>query len=248
MNGPGAPVSLPPLELSLVIPTYNQRERTARSAAHAMRWLEERLSGRSELIVVDDGSRADEAVTPADLPAGVILVRQERNLGKGGAIRSGVSRARGAFVVFTDSDLPFSLDPIEVTLAILRDGADVVIGDRLHPGSSAGAAVGPLRRLSSAVYTWLVNHALGLDYTDTQCGYKGYRSAAARELFGHLRVTSFAFDAELLLRAQGAGLRVVRQPVRLVHNEDSSVSLRRHAPGMLWDVARLAWWRYRRTL
>jgi glycosyltransferase involved in cell wall biosynthesis len=110
-----------------------------------MRWLEERLSGRSELIVVDDGSRADEAVTPADLPAGVILVRQERNLGKGGAIRSGVARARGAYVVFTDSDLPFSLEPIETTLAMLQSGADVVIGDRLHPESSATAPVGRLR-------------------------------------------------------------------------------------------------------
>jgi glycosyltransferase involved in cell wall biosynthesis len=237
-----------PLELSLVIPTFNQRARTARSAAEAARWLNERFGGRGELIVVDDGSRADEAVTPGDLPAGVILVRQEHNLGKGGAIRSGVARARGAYVVFTDSDLPFSLEPIETTLATLRDGADVVIGDRLHPESSAATPVGPLRRLSSAVYTWLVNHALGLDYADTQCGYKGYRAAAARELFGHLRVTSFAFDAELLLRAHAAGYRVVRQPVRLVHNEDSSVSLLEHAPGMLWDVARLAWWRYRRSL
>jgi hypothetical protein len=159
-----------------------------------------------------------------------------------------VARARGLYVVFTDSDLPFSLDPIERTLATLREGADVVIGDRLHPESSASAPLGPLRRLSSAVYTWLVNHALGLDYADTQCGYKGYRAAAARELFGRLRVTSFAFDAELLLRAHAAGHRIVRQPVRLVHNEDSSVSLLKHAPGMLWDVARLAWWRYRRAL
>jgi len=236
------------MELTVVIPSFNQRARTARSAAVASQWLEHRFQGCSELIVVDDGSRADETVTAADLPAGVILVRQERNQGKGGAIRSGVAKARGRYVVFTDSDLPFSLEPIERTLATLRAEADVVIGDRLHPESSAAAPVGPLRRLSSAVYTWLVNHALGLDYADTQCGYKGYRGAVARDLFAHLRVTSFAFDAELLLRARAAGYRVVRQPVRFVHNEDSSVSLLTHAPGMLWDVARLAWWRYRRAL
>jgi glycosyltransferase involved in cell wall biosynthesis len=241
-------VSAAPLELSLVIPAFNQRARTVRSAEQALRWLEEGFRGRSELIVVDDGSRELEALAPADLPPGAVLVRHDRNLGKGAAIRSGVARARGAYVVFTDSDLPFGLEPVEGTLATLRGGADVVIGDRLHPDSSATAPVGPLRRLSSAVYTWLVNHALGLDYADTQCGYKGYRAVAAHELFGHLRVTSFAFDAELLLRAHAAGLRIVRQPVRLVHNEDSSVSLFRHAPGMLWDVARLAWWRYRRAL
>jgi glycosyltransferase involved in cell wall biosynthesis len=241
-------VSAAPLELSLVIPAFNQRVRTARSAEQAARWLRDRYAGRYELILVDDGSRPDETLTARDLSSDVVLVRHDRNLGKGGAIRSGVTRARGAYVVFTDSDLPFSLEPIEATLATLRGGADVVIGDRLHPESSATAPVGPLRRLSSAVYTWLVNHALGLDYADTQCGYKGYRAAAAQDLFGRLRVTSFAFDAELLLRAHAAGLRVVRQPVHLVHNEDSSVSLLRHAPGMLWDVARLAWWRFRRAL
>jgi len=237
-----------PLELSLVIPAFNQRARTARSARQALDWLGHRFPQRSELILVDDGSRPEEKLTTADLSSDVVLVRHDRNLGKGGAIRSGVARARGAYVVFTDSDLPFSLEPIETTLATLQAGADVVIGDRLHPESSATVPVGPLRWLSSAVYTWLVNHALGLDYADTQCGYKGYRGAAAHELFGRLRVTSFAFDAEVLLRAHAAGLRVARQPVRLVHNEDSSVSLLRHAPGMLWDVARLAWWRYRRAL
>ena len=238
----------PAIELSLVIPAFNQRIRTMRAAREASGWLRERFGGRAELIVVDDGSRPGDAVTAADLPSDVVLVRHARNAGKGGALRSGVARARGAYVVFTDSDLPFSLTPIAATLATLREGADVVIGDRLHPESNASAAVGTLRRFSSMVYTWLVNHALGLDYADTQCGYKGYRAAAAHELFGRLRVTSFAFDAELLLRARAAGLRVARQPVQLVHNEDSSVSLSRHAPGMLWDLARLFWWRWRRTL
>lgn len=237
-----------PLEVSLVIPTFNQRTRTIHTVQEAARWLQARLGAAAEVIVVDDGSTASPVLDAADLPPGVQLVRHPRNLGKGGAVRTGVAHARGAYVVFTDSDLPFSLEPVAATLAALRDGADVVIGDRLHPESSATAPVGPLRRLSSAVYTWLVNHALGLDYADTQCGYKGYRAAAARELFGRLRVTSFAFDAELLLRAHAAGYRVARQPVRLVHNEDSSVSLLRHAPGMLWDIARLAWWRHRRAL
>src|SRR5262249_30712038 len=179
----------PPLELSLVIPTYNQRARTFQAVQDARAWLQARLGTSAELIVVDDGSRLAERLGPADLPPGVQFVQHPRNLGKGGAVRSGVARARGAYVIFTDSDLPFSLDPVPTTMAWLRDGADVVIGDRLHPESVAAIEVGPLRRLSSVVYTWLVNHALGLDYPDTQCGYKGYRAAAARELFGSLQVT-----------------------------------------------------------
>jgi dolichyl-phosphate beta-glucosyltransferase len=237
-----------PLEVSLVIPTFNQRIRTIRTTKEAAHWLRAWGGAGAEVIVVDDGSTALPILDAADLPPGVQLIRHPRNLGKGGAVRTGVAHSRGAYVVFTDSDLPFSLEPIEATLATLRERADVVIGDRLHVESLATATVKPLRQFSSSVYTWLVNHVLGLDYADTQCGYKGYRADVARHLFGRLRVTSFAFDAELLLRAEAAGYRVERQPVRLVHNEDSSVSLVRHAPRMLWDVARLAWWRYRRAL
>ena len=235
-------------ELSLVIPAFNQRARTIRAAREADAWLRGQFGSRAELIVVDDGSQGPQKLSPGDLPAGTVLVTHPRNLGKGGAVRSGMVQARGAYAVFTDSDLPFSLDPLPRTLEHLRDGADVVIGDRLHPESAAQVRVGPLRHLSSVAYTWMVNHALGLDFPDTQCGYKGYRRDAARDLFGRLKTTSFAFDAELLLRARAAGYRVVRQPVRLVHNDDSSVRLLRHAPGMLLDMARLAWRRWRRSL
>src|SRR5262245_49109724 len=168
----------PPLELSLVIPTYNQRARTIEAARDAQEWLQARLGARAELILVDDGSAPGQRLDANDVPPGVQVVQHPKNLGKGGAVRSGVARARGQYVIFTDSDLPFSLDPVPTTLAWLRDGADVVIGDRLHPESQAAIAVGPLRRLSSVVYTWLVNHALGLDFPDTQCGYKGYRAEA----------------------------------------------------------------------
>jgi dolichyl-phosphate beta-glucosyltransferase len=229
------------LRLSLIIPAYNQRQRTRRSAATAAAFLRERYADAAELIVVDDGSNPDEAIEPGDLPQGVALVRLPRNLGKGGAVRAGVARAQGAYVVFTDSELPFTLEPLETTLAWLAADADIVIGDRLHPESACAVRVGPLRRLSSVVYTLLVNHLLGLDYADTQCGYKGYRAAVAKDLFGRLEVRSFAFDAELLLRARKAGYVVRRQPLRLVHDEDSSVRLARHAPRMLADLLWLGW-------
>jgi dolichyl-phosphate beta-glucosyltransferase len=227
--------------LSLIIPAYNQRSRTLRAAATAMDFLRGRFGDRAELIMVDDGSEPEQALEPGTLPAGAVLVRHTENLGKGGAIRSGVARARGEYVVFTDSDLPFSLEPLSTTLAWLGEGTDIVIGDRLHAESRAEIAVSPMRRLSSFVYTFLVNRLLGLPFPDTQCGYKGYRAAVAKDLFGRLEVTSFAFEVEVLLRARAAGYRVRQQPLHLVHDEDSSVRLGRHAPRMLLDVVRIAW-------
>src|SRR5258708_36615410 len=137
-----------PLEVSLVIPTFNQRTRTIHTAQEAERWLQARLGAGGEVIVVDDGSTGAPVLDAGDLPPGVQLVRHPKNLGKGGAVRTGVSRPRGAYIVFTDSDLPFSLDPLPTPLAWLRDGADIVIANRLHPEPAAAVAVGPLRNLS----------------------------------------------------------------------------------------------------
>jgi len=210
-------------------------------------FLRERFPGAAELIVIDDGSRAGEGIQASDLPPGVLFVGYPQNLGKGGAVRAGVAAAQGEYIVFTDSDLPFGLEPLALTLDWLRQGADIVIGDRLLPESACEADVTPLRRLSSAIFTGIVRNAVGLDFPDTQCGYKGYRAAVARELFGKLEITSFAFDVEILLRALRRGYRVRRQPLRLIHNEDTSVRLSKHAPRMFADTFRIAWrgWRGR---
>jgi len=234
-------VSHGPITLSLVVPAYNQRARSTRAAAAAGKFLATHYGDRAELIVVDDGSAPEQRLHAEDLPPGAVLVTHPQNLGKGGAIRSGVTRARGENVVFTDSDLPFGLEPLATTLAWLQASADIVIGDRLHPDSQAAIDVTSTRRASSVVYTWMVSRLCGLDYPDTQCGYKGYRRDVAQYLFRRLEVTSFAFEVEILLRARAAGYRVQRQPLHLLNDEDSSVRLTRHAPRMLLDVLRIAW-------
>ena len=229
-----------PITLSLVVPAYNQRARSTRAARAAGDFRATHYGDRAELVVVDDGSVPEQRLVREELPAGSVLVTHPQNLGKGGAVRSGMAQARGDYIVFTDSDLPFGLEPLATTLAWLQEGADIVIGDRLHPDSQAEIDVTKTRQASSVVYTWMVSRLCGLDYPDTQCGYKGYRRDVARALFPRLEVTSFAFEVEILLRAQVAGYRVRRQALHLLHDEDSSVRLTRHAPRMLLDVLRIA--------
>ena len=225
----------------MVIPSYNQRARAVRAAKEAAGFLRDRFGSAAELLIVDDGSREDQVPTAAELPPGTTLVALGKNQGKGGAVAAGVLRARGESVLFTDSDLPFGLEPIPTTLAWLEQGADIVIGDRLLPESECAAHVTPMRRLSSATFTWVVRNLVGLRFPDTQCGYKAYKARVARPLYQALEIRSFAFDVEILRRAVSAGYQVRRQPLRLVHNEDSSVQLSRHAPQMFADTLRIAW-------
>jgi dolichyl-phosphate beta-glucosyltransferase len=235
------PISRQTPILSLVIPAYNQRERTVAGAHQAAEYLSETFDDAYELIVVDDGSEAGREVRREDLPPGTSFHRHPRNFGKGGAIRTGVLNAHAPYVVFTDSDLPFSLDPIPTTLAWLQEGADVVIGDRELPESKCETNVTFMRRLSSFAFTFMVRRVVGLDFWDTQCGYKGYRTEVARRLYLMLGIQSFAFDVEILARAVRTGCTIRRQPLSLMHNEDSSVRLQRHAPQMLADMLVIAW-------
>lgn len=210
------------------------------SAHEATDYLASTFGGAAELIVVDDGSEASKAIAESDLPAGARLLTHPTNVGKGGAVRTGVLGARGTYVVFTDSDLPFSLDPLPTTLAWLEDGADVVIGDRELTESECAVEVTAMRRLSSFVFTFMVRRIVGLDFLDTQCGYKGYRTEVAQRLFERLAVMSFAFDVEVLARAVRGGYTIRQQPLRLVNNEDTSVRLSRHAPQMIADMLTIA--------
>jgi dolichyl-phosphate beta-glucosyltransferase len=224
--------------ISLILPSYNDAERVARSCRTCSDYIKAH-SLSAEIIVVDDGSDPSRAVQPRGLPSDVRLLRNSKNLGKGGALRRGVAAARGEKILYTDSDLPFGLEPIQPTLDLLEQGYDIVMGDRLHPQSRCETNVRLARRLSSVVFTFLVNSVIGLAFRDTQCGFKGYRAEAAKRLYGTGVIDSFAFDVELLLIAVRRRYRIISQPVRLLNNETTTVRLGRHGREIILDLIRI---------
>jgi dolichyl-phosphate beta-glucosyltransferase len=225
-------------QLSLIIPSYNDRERTLRSCKICVEYMASHQIN-AEIIIVDDGSDPQQAIHATDVNAGVRILRNPKNLGKGGAIRHGVLEARGEIIVFTDSDLPFTLEPLPQTIELLNQGYDIVIGDRLHPKSECRTAVSWMRRISSQVFTFLVNAVIGLPFRDTQCGYKGYRAVVAKELFKTGLIQSFSFDVEILLIAFRRGYRIATQPIYLVNNETTTVRLGRHGREIIRDILRI---------
>jgi len=192
-----------------------------------------------EVLVVDDGGndfRADEWRHSAR----VRLLRHGKNRGKGAAVRTGMLEAKGQARVFTDVDLPFGMDLLPVMSAFLRGGGfHVVIGDRSLPGSSYHQATSWSRRIASALFTEFVGRIVTGGFFDTQCGLKAVRGDVADALFPLLRVDRFAFDVELLYVALKHRLDIKRIPVRLLHNEASSVRLLRDATRGALDVTRI---------
>lgn len=231
--------------LSLVIPAYNEQARlpalleTLATTAGAA--LEQAGFELLEVLIVDDGSSdgSRRMLSEATLPKLRPVLDYEENRGKGAAVAEGVRNARGDYVLLADVDLSTPLEELSKLAAALEQGADIAIGSR----GVSGAVVerGPAhRKLTGRAFSSAVRMLTGMKVRDTQNGFKLLPSDAAKRLFAEQLCPGFAFDVELLLRAEMEGLRIAEVPVLYVHDSRSRVQVASASPEMLKDVAVLA--------
>ena len=229
-------------DLSVVVPAYNERDCIAASIEAIGGYLDG-LGLDYEIIVVCDGSHdgTDEIVAAlARERCQLRLISYPRNRGKGYAVRTGISAARGRFVMFIDADLTVPITIVPEFLASLQDGYDIAIASRRHPASSAAARVSLRRRLMGSVFSWIVRRMVIGDLRDTQCGGKAYRGEVGRELFARQRIDHFSFDAEVLYLAKRRNYRVKEVPFMIQHAPSgSSIQPVRDSLLMLRDLARI---------
>jgi len=176
--------------------------------------LPTRLAGVSSVraIVVDDGS-SDETASVARA-AGVVVLRHDINLGKGGALRTGCDAAVRLgvdIIVAMDADgqhragdLPSIIEPL------VRDQADLVLGYRLREGQM------PLvLRLGNLAMNGTLAALFGVTVEDTQCGYRAFTAGAYQTLRWNSR--GYAVESEMLVRAGRARLRYRQVPIATIY-------------------------------
>jgi dolichyl-phosphate beta-glucosyltransferase len=229
--------------LSVVIPAFNEAARLPPYLDEVVGFLEGR--GQPwEIVVVDDGSTDGTAAAVRALAAsheGVRLLPLGRNRGKGAAVRAGMLAARGAFRLFTDADGATPIAELKRLEPAMAAGADIAIGSRVLLDPAVSVRARPHRVTAGRVFNWLVAR-LGLrGVADSQCGFKLFTASAAETLFGALQTAGFAFDVELLLRAQARGYRVEEIPVNWADQEGSKVGVLSNGPGMLLQLVRARW-------
>jgi dolichyl-phosphate beta-glucosyltransferase len=98
-----------------------------------------------------------------------------------------------------------------------------------------------MRVAASVAFRWLSRRLVSRRVTDTQCGLKVFAAGAARSIFSRTLLNGFAFDAEVVWLCDRLRLTFRRVPVALINEYGSSLSVSRHALGMLYDVVRLRW-------
>jgi hypothetical protein len=214
--------------------------RLTEKAARLSKAVEEGVidPGSTELIVVDDGStdetgyRAEELLAPAF--SNLRVLRLPENSGKGAAIRTGATAAAAQAVIFLDADM--SVDPAQIPLLVSALGpADVAIGSRCL-ASSTVESHNFQRKLMGRTFNLLVSSLTHLPFKDTQCGFKAFRTPAARILFHLMTVERFAFDVEVLSLARRLHMHIAEVPVQWREVRESTVRMLRDPLSMTRDV------------
>jgi len=215
-------------ELSVIIPAYNEEALIAGTLECLNAYLSARPE-RYEIIVVDDGSQDRTAACIHDWQktnsADLRLFVNEKNMGKGFSIQRGVLESRGSYIIFIDADLPYELDAIDEFLKAIGSGYDLAIGSRVLPGSQV-KGVPILRYVSGQIFSWMVQAVLFSGLPDTQCGFKSFTAAAAKEIFRRLTIGGFGFDVEMLFVARKLKLAIQPVAVQMIeHRHRSRVRL-----------------------
>lgn len=221
-------------ELTILMPCLNEAKTIAACIGEAQAYLA-RCGCGGEVVISDNGS-TDGSVQIAEQVGARVVHCAEK--GYGNALRCGIRHARGEFVIFGDCDLSYDFYHLDEMHEMLRQGYDLVVGDRF--------AVPPVReampfshRLGVPFLSWLGRVRYHCNIRDFHCGLRGFRRAAIEPL--GLRCGGMEFATEIIGRASLAGLRLGQVPVTLrPDGRDGKPHLRtvrdglRHLRFILW--------------
>jgi dolichyl-phosphate beta-glucosyltransferase len=229
------------LDVSMVIPAYNEQTRLPKTLTAVMEYFS-KTPRSHEVIVVDDGSSDETARLVREFSLrwpSIKLLRLPRNMGKGAAVRAGVLNSLGRFIVFNDADGATPPAMTERLLAALEEGADVAIGSRDAFADDRRVERTWRRALIGGVFSVLVNLWVVRGIRDTQCGFKMFRRHVAYDIFERQRIDGFAFDVEVLRLARVLRFNIVPVPIDWTEVPGSKVRIGRDACRMLWDILRV---------
>ncbi|HVB34788.1 MAG TPA: glycosyltransferase family 2 protein [Patescibacteria group bacterium] len=170
----------------------------------------ERLQVRGEVIVADNGSTDGSQAIAAEMGARVVPVEAR---GYGSALRGGIEAARGRYVIMGDADDSYDFTQLGPFLEKLREGCDLVMGNRFWGGIRPGAMPVLHRYLGNPFLSWLGRLFFGCPVGDFQCGLRGFRKESIDRL--NLRTTGMEFSTEMVVQATQFHLRIAEIPTTL---------------------------------
>lgn len=228
--------------LSIIIPAYNEESRLPDTLLKITNYLAQGQWTFLEILVVDDGS-TDHTVQVAQNYAQngcpVRVIKNAGNRGKGYSVKHGMLEGKGEWLLLTDADLSTPIEELDkLWHALENEPAEIAIGSRAIDRSLIGVHQPAFREKAGQIFNWAMRRLLRLNIRDTQCGFKLFSAAAAREIFPLQRLDRFGFDAEVLFIGRKRNCSILEIPVRWDNVEGSKVSLWNGASSFI-DLARV---------
>jgi glycosyltransferase involved in cell wall biosynthesis len=197
------------VEVSIVMPCLNEAETLARCIGHAQTAVKK--GGYSaEIIVADNGSTDGSQRIARELGATVVDVPRR---GYGSALIGGIDAARGRFVVMGDADDSYDFEAIAPLIDKLREGYDLVVGNRFMGGIEPGAMPWSHRWVGNPALTLISRIFFNAPVGDTHCGLRALTKDAYERM--RLRATGMEFASEMVIKAALKGMRITEVAVKL---------------------------------
>jgi dolichyl-phosphate beta-glucosyltransferase len=213
-------------EISLILPAYNEARVIPVTVGEAVRYFESRGMSYQIIVAADgtDGTRDIVRQMAATNPA-LSATGADARRGKGLGIREAVAVATGRIIGFADADNKVPIDDFDKFRPSLAAGVEVAMGSR-RAGATIERSQPLYRRVGSLGFYWFMQAAVGLaGIRDTQCGFKFFQHAAAKELFRRQKIDGYMFDVEILAIARRLGYRIEQLPIRWRDDADSRLNL-----------------------
>jgi dolichyl-phosphate beta-glucosyltransferase len=233
--------TLEPTIYSIILPAYNEEIRIAATLDKILSHVKER-GWDAEVLVVNDGSTDNTRSVVRGYAANYPMLRlidNPGNRGKGYSVRNGMLRARGDLLLFSDADLSSPIEEADKLFAAIEQGADIAIGSRwLKPELQAQRQ--PIgRQILGRIFNLALRIILGLNFKDTQCGFKVFSRRAAQAIFPLQQIERWGFDPEVLYLAKRFGFNIQEVPVVWSHREGTRIDPWRDGLRMFAEVLRI---------
>jgi glycosyltransferase involved in cell wall biosynthesis len=200
---------IPTLELSIIMPCLNEAETLATCIGKARDYLEQhKIAG--EVLIADNGSSDGSQEIATNSGARVVPIPER---GYGSALRGGIAAAKGQYIIMGDADDSYDFTNLSPFLEKLRQGYDLVMGNRFQGGIKPGAMPVLHKYLGNPVLTWLGRLFFGSPCGDFHCGLRGFSKQAIEQL--NLRTTGMEFASEMVVKASLYGLKITEVPTTL---------------------------------
>lgn len=197
------------IELTILMPCLNEAETIGVCLDKAASYL--RKSGiKGELLIADNGSTDGSVEIAKERGARVVRVRKK---GYGSALRGGQKAARGRYVIMGDSDDSYDFEHLQAFIDRLRQGYDLVMGNRFKGGIARGAMPFMNRYIGNPLLSFIGKKLFDIPVGDFHCGLRGYDRAFVEGL--KLRSPGMEYASEMVIKSALAGGRIAEVPTTL---------------------------------